>query len=184
MSISRGAESHAASALDRYRRMRYYIGTERSSPMEPSFALPLADIAARSRLSRAYSALPHAARSAVQAAPAPVVVAGQGCTYVRAVTPRVTLQTIADRLGVSRMTVSNVFSRPDQLSDELRLRVLLAAEELGYVGPDPTARGSRADDGSDRRAAHRCALLRLQRRGRRRSSSAPSSTRWPPPGWR
>ena len=47
---------------------------------------------------------------------------------------------IADRLGVSRMTVSNAFSRPDQLSDELRLRVLLAAEELGYVGPDPTAR--------------------------------------------
>lgn len=28
--------------------------------MEPSFALPLADIAARSRLSRAYSALPDA----------------------------------------------------------------------------------------------------------------------------
>ncbi len=53
---------------------------------------------------------------------------------------RVTLQTIADRLGVSRMTVSNAFSRPDQLSDELRIRVLSAAQELGYVGPDPTAR--------------------------------------------
>ncbi len=53
---------------------------------------------------------------------------------------RVTLQTIADRLGVSRMTVSNAFSRPDQLSDELRLRVLSAAEALGYVGPDPAAR--------------------------------------------
>ncbi|MGH8777222.1 MAG: LacI family DNA-binding transcriptional regulator [Jiangellaceae bacterium] len=53
---------------------------------------------------------------------------------------RVTLQTIADRLGVSRMTVSNAFSRPDQLSGELRQRILAAAEELGYVGPDPAAR--------------------------------------------
>ena len=53
---------------------------------------------------------------------------------------RVTLQTIADRLGVSRMTVSNAFSRPDQLSSELRQRILTAADELGYVGPDPAAR--------------------------------------------
>ncbi|HET9655010.1 MAG TPA: LacI family DNA-binding transcriptional regulator [Kineosporiaceae bacterium] len=53
---------------------------------------------------------------------------------------RVTLQTIADRVGVSRMTVSNAFSRPDQLSPALRERILTAAEELGYVGPDPTAR--------------------------------------------
>lgn len=54
--------------------------------------------------------------------------------------PRVTLQTIADKVGVSRMTVSNAFSRPDQLSAELRERVLAAAEEVGYVGPDPAAR--------------------------------------------
>lgn len=53
---------------------------------------------------------------------------------------RVTLQTVADKVGVSRMTVSNAFSRPDQLSAELRARVLAAAEELGYVGPDPAAR--------------------------------------------
>lgn len=53
---------------------------------------------------------------------------------------RVTLQSIADRTGVSRMTVSNAFSRPDQLSAELRERILAAAEELGYVGPDPAAR--------------------------------------------
>jgi DNA-binding LacI/PurR family transcriptional regulator len=53
---------------------------------------------------------------------------------------RVTLQTIADRLGVSRMTVSNAFSRPDQLSAELRERVLATARELGYVGPDPAGR--------------------------------------------
>lgn len=54
--------------------------------------------------------------------------------------PRVTLQTIADRVGVSRMTVSNAFSRPDQLSGDLRARILDAAEQLGYVGPDPAAR--------------------------------------------
>lgn len=53
---------------------------------------------------------------------------------------KVTLQSIADRVGVSRMTVSNAFSRPDQLSAELRERVLAAADELGYVGPDPAAR--------------------------------------------
>ena len=55
---------------------------------------------------------------------------------------RVTLQTIADRLGVSRMTVSNAFSRPDQLSGDLRDRILTTANELGYVGPDPTARAA------------------------------------------
>lgn len=53
---------------------------------------------------------------------------------------RVTLQTIADRVGVSRMTVSNAFSRPDQLSADLRARILTAAQDLGYVGPDPAAR--------------------------------------------
>ena len=51
-----------------------------------------------------------------------------------------TLQTIADQVGVSRMTVSNAFSRPDQLSASLRDRILDAATELGYVGPDPAAR--------------------------------------------
>jgi DNA-binding LacI/PurR family transcriptional regulator len=38
---------------------------------------------------------------------------------------RVTLQTIADHVGVSPMTVSNAFSRPDQLSARLRDRVLM-----------------------------------------------------------
>ena len=51
-----------------------------------------------------------------------------------------TLQTIADQVGVSRMTVSNAFSRPDQLSPELRARILTAASTLGYAGPDPAAR--------------------------------------------
>ncbi|HEX2807045.1 MAG TPA: LacI family DNA-binding transcriptional regulator [Kineosporiaceae bacterium] len=51
-----------------------------------------------------------------------------------------TLQTVADHVGVSRMTVSNAFSRPDQLSAALRGRILQAAADLGYVGPDPAAR--------------------------------------------
>jgi DNA-binding LacI/PurR family transcriptional regulator len=38
------------------------------------------------------------------------------------------------------MTVSNAFSHPDQLSAELRARILAAADELGYVGPDPAGR--------------------------------------------
>jgi DNA-binding LacI/PurR family transcriptional regulator len=53
---------------------------------------------------------------------------------------RVTLQTIADQVGVSRMTVSNAFSHPDQLSAKLRERILTVADELGYGGPDPAAR--------------------------------------------
>lgn len=53
---------------------------------------------------------------------------------------RATLQTIADRVGVSRTTVSNAYNRPDQLSEELRRRILEAAAELGYQGPAAAAR--------------------------------------------
>jgi DNA-binding LacI/PurR family transcriptional regulator len=52
----------------------------------------------------------------------------------------ITLQTIADELGVSRTTVSNAFVRPDQLSDHLRETILATARRLGYAGPDPAAR--------------------------------------------
>src|SRR5215211_5204045 len=45
----------------------------------------------------------------------------------------VTLQTLADTLGVSRTTVSNAFNRPDQLNPALRERVLVLARELGYA---------------------------------------------------
>ena len=62
---------------------------------------------------------------------------------------RPTLATIAEALSVSRMTVSNAFNRPDQLSPELRERVLAKAQELGYGGPDPQARAlSRGRTGS------------------------------------
>jgi DNA-binding LacI/PurR family transcriptional regulator len=61
----------------------------------------------------------------------------------------VTLATIAEAVGVSRMTVSNAYNRPDQLSPALRDRILAAAAQLGYGGPDPVARTlSRGETGS------------------------------------
>ncbi|RLP97417.1 LacI family DNA-binding transcriptional regulator [Micromonospora sp. CV4] len=54
-----------------------------------------------------------------------------------------TLQAVADAVGVSRSTVSNAYSRPDQLSAALRERILGAARQLGYPGPNPTARSLR-----------------------------------------
>jgi DNA-binding LacI/PurR family transcriptional regulator len=60
------------------------------------------------------------------------------------VAERVTLQTIADALGVSRTTVSNAYNRPDQLAPELRQKVLETAKKLGYAGPDPAARRLRS----------------------------------------
>ena len=56
---------------------------------------------------------------------------------------RVTLATVAEALGVSTMTVSNAYNRPEKLSAELRERVLAKAEELGYAGPDAVARSLR-----------------------------------------
>ena len=44
---------------------------------------------------------------------------------------------------MSRTTISNAYNRPDQLSAELRERVLAAAKEMGYPGPDPVARSLR-----------------------------------------
>lgn len=52
---------------------------------------------------------------------------------------RPTLDTVAAAAGVSRMTVSNAYNRPDQLSAETRQRVLDVASRLGYAGPDPMA---------------------------------------------
>jgi DNA-binding LacI/PurR family transcriptional regulator len=56
------------------------------------------------------------------------------------VSSSVTLQTIADHVGVSRTTVSNAYNRPGELSTELRDRILDAAAALGYRGPDAAAR--------------------------------------------
>ncbi len=53
--------------------------------------------------------------------------------------PRPTLLDVARRAGVSRSSVSYVFTRPERVSADLRARVLAAAEELGYAGPDAAA---------------------------------------------
>ncbi len=57
---------------------------------------------------------------------------------------RVTQQDIAKVMGVSVMTVSNAFNRPDQLSPDLRTRVLERAAKMGYTGPDAIARQLRS----------------------------------------
>ncbi len=57
--------------------------------------------------------------------------------------PRITLKRVAEEVGVSAMTVSNAYNRPDQLSPALRERILETARRLGYSGPDPLARGLR-----------------------------------------
>lgn len=36
--------------------------------------------------------------------------------------------------------MSNAYNRPDQLSADLRTRIIAAAQRLGYAGPDPVAR--------------------------------------------
>lgn len=56
---------------------------------------------------------------------------------------RLTLQQVAAEVGVSAKTVSNAFTRPDQLSPATRKRVLAAAARLGYPGPNPLAAGLR-----------------------------------------
>ena len=56
---------------------------------------------------------------------------------------RVTLKTIAAVVGVSPATVSNAYNRPDQLSAELRERILATAAQLGFTGPDAAGRALR-----------------------------------------
>jgi DNA-binding LacI/PurR family transcriptional regulator len=55
----------------------------------------------------------------------------------------VTLATVAQAVGVSPMTVSNAYNRPHKLSPALRERILEAARDLGYPGPNPAARSLR-----------------------------------------
>jgi DNA-binding LacI/PurR family transcriptional regulator len=56
---------------------------------------------------------------------------------------RPTLAAVAARAGVSASTASLAFSGAGPVSDSTRARVLAAAEELNYAGPDPRAQGLR-----------------------------------------
>ena len=55
-------------------------------------------------------------------------------------TQRVRLRDVAARAGVSVGSASHAFGRPELVSADVRERVLAAAKELGYGGPDPSAR--------------------------------------------
>jgi DNA-binding LacI/PurR family transcriptional regulator len=52
----------------------------------------------------------------------------------------VRLREVAERAGVSVGSASQAFGRPELVSESVRERVLAAAAELGYAGPDPAAR--------------------------------------------
>ena len=54
--------------------------------------------------------------------------------------PRPTMNTVARLAGVSPMTVSNAYNRPDQIAVATRQRVLAVAGRLGYPGPNPAGR--------------------------------------------
>lgn len=56
---------------------------------------------------------------------------------------RVSLDTIAQEVGVSRTTVSNAYNHPEHLSPQLRERIFATAARLGYPGPHPVARSLR-----------------------------------------
>lgn len=55
----------------------------------------------------------------------------------------VTMKDVARAAGVSQPAVSYAYNRPDQLSADMRERILRVAAELNYPGPDPVGRGLR-----------------------------------------
>jgi len=56
---------------------------------------------------------------------------------------RVTLAQVAEAAGVSVMTASYTYNQPGRVSNDARSKVFIAAGELGYAGPDPSARSLR-----------------------------------------
>ncbi|MCB1017767.1 MAG: LacI family DNA-binding transcriptional regulator [Acidimicrobiales bacterium] len=53
---------------------------------------------------------------------------------------RITLDEVARRAGVSRMTVSNVYGHPERVAPATAARVRAAARDLDYGGPSPVGR--------------------------------------------
>ncbi len=56
---------------------------------------------------------------------------------------RATLAQVAELAGVSVMTASYTYNRPERVSEQARSKVLEAAARLGYAGPDAAARSLR-----------------------------------------
>jgi DNA-binding LacI/PurR family transcriptional regulator len=56
---------------------------------------------------------------------------------------RPTLRQVADAAGVSVMTASYVYSRPERVAPATAVKVYAAADRLGYPGPHPGARSLR-----------------------------------------
>ena len=103
-----------------------------------------------------------------------------------AVMARVTLATVAEALGVSTMTVSNAYNRPEKLSAELRERVLAKADGARLRGPGRgRALAAAREDRRARRRARGGAGVRVRGpgdgrvlpRARRRRDPAPSRPR-------
>ncbi|EBW1331303.1 LacI family DNA-binding transcriptional regulator, partial [Salmonella enterica subsp. enterica serovar Enteritidis] len=46
---------------------------------------------------------------------------------------RPSLQDVADRVGITKMTVSRFLRNPEQVSESLRGKIASAVEELGYI---------------------------------------------------
>ena len=59
---------------------------------------------------------------------------------------KVTLQEIANSLGISRTTVWKVFSGHEGVSDSLRTKVIAKAQELGYAIPEDFQYPSQAEN--------------------------------------
>ena len=85
---------------------------------------------------------------------------------------KVRMADIAQRLGISIVSVSKGLSGKDGVSEEMRGKIIAAAEEMGYVMPQPkkeekTASGNIGILVADRFIADILPLWRLCRRRRR-----------------
>jgi DNA-binding LacI/PurR family transcriptional regulator len=56
---------------------------------------------------------------------------------------KITIKSLARKMGISHTTVSNAWNNPDKLSANLRERILSYAQSVGFQGPDKLARALR-----------------------------------------
>src|SRR3954469_5013647 len=73
----------------------------------------------------------------------PAVPSSSNSTVSMPRTPRPTMAQVARAAGVSVMTVSYTYSRPERVSPAAAAKVHAAAAQLGYPGPHPGARSLR-----------------------------------------